>query len=119
MLGNYLQQTTFSSAFFLGALRVKRVVQVGENFQSLILLNYWSVEVKLEGIDFLGNFYALLSSAVFFLQSQLFQKKKSGIQSKFQLIGFKDNTIQRVYLLNQSAPYEQNNQHKILFNIGD
>ena len=25
MLGNYLQQTTFSDAFFLGALRVKKI----------------------------------------------------------------------------------------------
>ena len=29
MLGNYLQQTTFSDAFFLGALRVKIELNLG------------------------------------------------------------------------------------------
>ena len=30
LLGNYLQQTTFSDAFFLGALRVKNILTKGE-----------------------------------------------------------------------------------------
>ena len=33
MLGNYLQQTTFSDAFFLGALTVKRFLMIGRSLQ--------------------------------------------------------------------------------------
>ena len=63
--------------FFGGALRVKRVVQVGENFQSLTLLNYLSSEVKEEGIDYLGNFLCYFV-VCFFLAKSTFSKDYFG-----------------------------------------
>ena len=43
MLGNYLQQTTFSDAFFLGALRVKtagieNIRYIALNFENVLVL---------------------------------------------------------------------------------